>query len=64
MARRSVGGYIAWYLDTNPSQAEQLGQTILDAALHGDSVAGLACVLAIAFADDSDYDEDGDGEEE
>ena len=70
--RPTVNGYIAVWLDANRGNAEQLSKTILENALAGDSVAGLAVVLAVAFADEEEYPvrdaadevEDDDGDEE
>ena len=67
-----MNGYIAVWLDANRGNAEQLSKTILDNALAGDPVAGLAVVLALAFADEDAYPardaedeaEDDDGGEE
>ena len=70
--RPTVNGFIAVWLNANRVNAEQLSKTILENALAGDSVAGLAVVLALAFADEDAYPardaadeaEDDDGDEE
>ena len=55
----TVTGYIAWHMRQNPTQAKALGDSLMTAALQGDSVAGLACILSVLLAEES---EDDDGE--
>lgn len=60
MSEPTVPGAIAHHFRHSPAQAEQLANTIMEDAIAGDTVAGLACVLAILF---TEVEED-DGEED
>ena len=55
-----VAGYIAWHFRQNETQAKALGDSLMTAALEGDPVAGLACILSVLLAEESEDTDDGE----
>ena len=60
----TLPGAIAHHFRHNHAQAEQLSITIMDAAIAGDAVAGLACILSVLMAEESEGDDEAQTEEE